>query len=322
MSKLIRAIGFGLVLFPLWAFADEAPVVDASSGGIEVNNTANGHVTSTTIPANNAAALTADSVPAPVAPLSSAEPASLEKIAQQVAYLQQLNLPMQMQQLQQQVQDLRGIVETQSHQLNQIQNQMRSQYADLNNRLSSPSSQSVSGQGGVTAPVTAPINNTTSVPTVSPAIQNSSQEAVPPPPVSKATAERPSDEEIKAYEAAFSQIKAKKYTDAIQSLTAYLQKYPEGTYVANTHYWLGELYSISGANDKATEELMLVATSFSSSDKASNAMLKLGNMAYEQNNFLQAKEWWQKVVKQYPNTAASRIATARLSQLEKSGQSS
>ena len=129
-----------------------------------------------------------------------------------------------------------------------------------------------------------------------------------------------SQQEMEAYEAAFGQIKQKKYSDAIQSLSDYLTQYPTGAYVANAHYWLGELYAISGASDKAISELTLVTTNFANSDKAPNAMLKLGNMAYDQNNLALAKDWWQKVQKQYSNTSAARVASTRLQQLEKAGQ--
>jgi len=330
-----------LLILPIMTWADPVPVVDASPDGVVLNSVstaAQPTVQTTTSPSASisAAVPVQQVVTASNANVPPDKAATLDQVSQQVAYIQQLNLPDQIQQLQQQVQDLRGIIEMQGHKIDQLQNQLTSQYADLNSRLggtslsNNPTGSAASSVLPSTSAVDATVANAGVVGAAAPAPINGDALSKPVAAAGSSSVDSKSttpnaqqmisDVETKMYQSAFDSIKTKKYSDAIQSLNAYVEKYPSGQYVANAHYWLGEMYVISGANDKAVKEYTLLVTNYPQSDKTPGAMLKLGNMADDQSKTAQAKDWWQKLVKQYPNDPAAKTAATKLQMLTQVGQ--
>lgn len=207
----------------------------------------------------------------------------IKRLERQISYLNQLKLSTEVEQLQRAIEDLRGLVEVQGHELQELQKKQRDLYADLDKRISSDgSSQHYSSpmvHGGLTT----------------------------------------TDEEVKVYEAAFDLIKKKHYSEAILNLHQYLKQYPDGQYVVNAHYWLGELFVISGDPSQATAEFNMIINNYSHSEKVPDALLKLGIIAADQSNYQEAKEKWQTLVRKYPNSSAARIAKVRLEQLQRSG---
>ena len=90
----------------------------------------------------------------------------------------------------------------------------------------------------------------------------------------------PMDEQL-SYVAAYEHVKHKRFQEAVPAMQAFIKAYPEGPYVANAHYWLGELYGVNGEYEKALEEFQIVINDFSDSSKLSSAQYKLG-VTYEQ----------------------------------------
>jgi len=208
-------------------------------------------------------------------------------------------LAAKIQQLQQSMQDLRGIVEVQAHSIKQLETQVRNLYADLDRRIAKLSS--------------SPANDAATV-----VAATDIQEPAPVDEQSKKTANVvATPEEMKLFNEAFATIKSKQYSSAITKLLGYLKKYPSGKYVAESHYWLGELYTISGYNDKASTEFNMVVNDYADSNKAPDALLKLGSMVYDQSQFDQAKQFWTTITDKYPSSAAARVAKTRLQALER-----
>jgi len=58
------------------------------------------------------------------------------------------------------------------------------------------------------------------------------------------------------YQQAYSFIKTKHYAEAVQSFQKYLNEFPKGEQVANAHYWLGEVYMVQWQGDKANPNLL------------------------------------------------------------------
>lgn len=147
-------------------------------------------------------------------------------------------------------------------------------------------------------------------------------QAAPSSPVVQATSGVAAEEQVSApekslYDQAIAQIQNKQYSDAIASMKAYLGKYSTtGHYVANAHYWLGQLYAVAGMNDKAREELIAVVNDYPKSDKAPDSLLKLGQIASDNNESSQAKQYWQQIMDQYANSAAARAAAVELQKLQ------
>ncbi|MBN1684278.1 MAG: tol-pal system protein YbgF [Gammaproteobacteria bacterium] len=218
----------------------------------------------------------------------------LSQLEQQMKFLQGMAISSKIQQLQQQVQDLRGIVEIQGHEIKQLQDQQRSLYNDLDERISKFTS---------TSNIVTPISTAN----------------IQPSPEKKTVDQKVSAKEIQVYQSAFQLIKDKQYSDATRALNDYLKNFPSGKYISDAHYWLGEIYLISGDNDHAKGEFFTVANVYPNSEKAPGALLKLGSMAYDQSAFQQAQQWWKTLINKYPKSNEAKTAQTRLSQLESSG---
>lgn len=205
----------------------------------------------------------------------------VQVLQQQVDNLNRLDLPGQIQQLQQAISDLRGIVEIQGHEIQDLKNQLNANAQNAN------------------APST---SSTDTAASAAPDAVSSTD-----------------DDQKKLYDLAFQNIATKDYSRALEGMQAYLAKYPQGKFAANAHYWLGELYAISGDNDQAKQEFNTVISQFSTSNKVAESMLKLGLMSEDAGNTADAQQWFQQVVQKFPNSSAAQLATQHL---QKAGSAS
>jgi tol-pal system protein YbgF len=212
--------------------------------------------------------------------------------------------------MQDQIQTLRGQVEQLTHDLQQVQAQQKSQYTDLDKRLT---------QQAAAPKVSKPVKP------VAAGIADDSGDtlaAAPAPmPVKAATPATQPDvaEEQQIYQTAYNLIKAKKYDEAVTALQGMLQKYPSGQFASNAHYWLGELYGLMGKNDQALSEFGTVVKNYPDSPRLSDAQLKLGLIYAAESKWPDAKTAFKKVVNRYPGSAPARLASEQLKQIKQAG---
>lgn len=126
-------------------------------------------------------------------------------------------------------------------------------------------------------------------------------------------------EEQKIYQTAYGLIKAKKYNEAAATLQKMLQKYPSGQFAANAHYWLGELYGLLGKNDQSVAEFSTVVKNYPESPKLADSQLKLGLIYSAQLKWSDAKSAFKKVITNYPGTSSARLASEQLKQIKQAG---
>jgi len=298
------------LVLPLCVLADEVPVVDAVPANVNTNQqtqTVNSNVDQVqpaSVDSNQSQPQSKgffsrffssdDSSGDQSQPMDT--DSRVKRLEQQFSYIQQLKIPDKIEQMQKSIETLRGLVDTQGYRLQQLEDQQRNLYADLDKRLTV-----LSGKAGTTS-VSAPS-------AIAPQQAGMFSSTV--------SAAALSAKETQAYQKSFGFIQTKKYSDAISVLQDYLKKYPSGQFVSNAHYWLGELYSISGNNDQAIAEFNTVVNSYSDSNKAPDALLKLGLLSFDKEQFDQAKQFWQTLVGKYPNSSAAKIASTRLQQLQR-----
>ena len=200
-----------------------------------------------------------------------------------------------LEQLQQEVQSLRGMVEKQSHEIKQLKAKGRDRYRDLDQRLlklqaGSMSSSSVGGVKPSTTPVKLAPAATTDL-------------AV------KATAKpKPSAEQQRAYQQAYDLIKQKKYDQAVDQLHKFIEIYPSSDLTGNAYYWLGEVYLVMPKFEQARQAFTVVVGSFSAHRKAPDAMYKLGVTYHRLDNLKEAKFYLSEVSKRYPESSAAKLA--------------
>ncbi len=215
--------------------------------------------------------------------------------------------------LQKEVQELRGQLEIQAHDLKLLQQQQVAFYKDLDSRLSggaSTSAKAVTDKPAMDLSVGSkePAPGASAPAKSNPVAKTASTAEPVVTPVSRAN---PADEQI-SYLAAYELIKNKRYDDALASMNTFVQKYPRGGYTANAQYWLGELYLVKKDYAKAIEHFDTVLKQFPTSSKSAASMLKVGYAYAEMGNKPEAQKYLQQVVRAYPNTPTAQLANSKL----------
>ncbi|WP_023639245.1 cell division protein CpoB [Dickeya zeae] len=213
-------------------------------------------------------------------------------------------------QLQQQLADtqrdidgLRGQIQENQYQLNQVVERQKQIYQQIDSLGSqsggqSPSGASSAGNAAASAPAAAsdagaPSNTGTS--SAAPAM----------------TGDANTD-----YNAAASLVLEKKqYDQAIAAFQNFVKRYPDSTYQPNANYWLGQLFYNKGKKDDSAYYFANVVKNYPKSPKAPEAMFKVGLIMQEKGQTDKAKAVYQQVVKNYPNTDGAKQAQKRLDSL-------
>lgn len=255
----------------------------------------------------------------------------------------------QLQQLQREVQQLRGEVEMQGEQLRRMQEQQRTLYLDMERRLQQGGAAAVPPGAAVVpgaAPVTpvapgvpgAPANMTIGgAPAATPPGAEAPASAVPPTPAAPsavapaATATPPAPaatpqagvatpEEQAAYEQALNILREGRYADAAQAYRQFLTTWPNGRYADNAQYWLAETQYVTRQFPQALEEFGKVVNGYPNSAKLPDALLKMGYIHYEQGDWKAARENLQAVTQRFPDSTAARLAGERLQRMDREGR--
>jgi tol-pal system protein YbgF len=189
----------------------------------------------------------------------------------------------QMQQMQEELQQLRGTVEELSHQIDIMQKQERERYLDLDMRINQMQSGSAANK------------------TVAP------QTAAPAAKVDEKT----------LYQQASDQRKNNQFPQAIATLESLLMQAPNGLYAPYSEYWLGELYMVSDPVDldQAKRHFINLLANYPDHVKVPDGMFKLGKLYASKGESAKAKSTLNELVKKHPDKSASRLARELLKTL-------
>ncbi|MEI8055145.1 MAG: tol-pal system protein YbgF [bacterium] len=232
----------------------------------------------------------------------------INKVEQQISNLNEQSLTTKIDELQQRFQKLSGQIEDQKHQIEQLNSQLRSFYQDLNQRLEKPGSEKPKINELADANNTSVAPSVTSeAPIVAADVVDSKKNDEAKPRTDKASLK-----EQQMYQTAIDLLPDKKYEASGSKLRDYLRLYPKGIYVANAHYWLGEINFLQKNYDAAEEEFKTVTDKYSKSRRASDAMFKLALVHQNQGRDVQAKLELKQVIKRYPGTSAAQLAKLQL----------
>tara|TARA_B110000503_G_scaffold114632_1_gene172366 strand:- start:6801 stop:7691 length:891 start_codon:yes stop_codon:yes gene_type:complete len=224
--------------------------------------------------------------------------------------------------LQQELQQLRGIVEELNHDLGRLKQDQKQRYLDLDRRIVSLSTQPPT----VTQPPVAtqvPLSYVAAEPQVISAVGQTSQTDVASTSAqgNDATAvqqtietQTPNDPEAEklAYNAAFGLIRERQYDASIVSLLTFVKDFPQGELVANAHYWLGEVYMVQGDASLAAKSFDYVISKFPEHRKVPDALYKAGVAYQNVGDVDKANQLLQRVLMEYPESSAARLALERV----------
>lgn len=200
----------------------------------------------------------------------------------------QVNLQQQLAELQEELSELRGDTETHAHKLDQIVNRQRELYIEIERRLESIQQQ----------PAPVPVDTSSNL-----SIDESYGAS--------------SLSENEAYDQAVNLIlKERRYDDAIPEFEGFISKFPNSVYIANAHYWLGQLLFNKSEFNKAQQHFDRVISFYPDSNKRSDAMLKQGTVLQRLGKQDEAKQLFEQVVAEYPESNSATLAKSRLSSIQ------
>lgn len=209
----------------------------------------------------------------------------------------------QVEQLQQQIQQLQGLIEQQGFQIEKLQNDLRVRYTDLDQRLSAQQDiitdlQHATQPGGAGAGTATP-------PGASPG-------------TATAPASATTEEEKRAYLAAYDTFRAGGPDKAIPPMLAFVKRYPNSTFVPSAYYWLGEFYLNASTPDQAAaqKQFDIVLANYPTSPKAAAALYKTGAILDLRGKPLEAKKRMQELLEKYPKSPEASLAQSYLDALE------
>lgn len=119
-----------------------------------------------------------------------------------------------------------------------------------------------------------------------------------------------------AYREALAAYHARKFEAAISAFTEIMTVAPTNSLADNAQYWIGESYFSMRNYEKALQAFTRVFT-FPNTNKAADAHVKAGIIYMLMDNKNAAREEMNLVIKQYPNTDAAKIASAKLESIGK-----
>jgi tol-pal system protein YbgF len=227
--------------------------------------------------------------------------------------------------LQREVQQLRGDIEVQAHDMDGLQKRQRDLYLDIDRRLhrletggveTSPAVGAGAAPGvGAAAGSPAPAAIGSAASDVTPSTGSAGLgAAVTAPPV----ALNPADER-KDYDGALEILKEGRYSEASTAFQQFLSKYPGSSYADNAQYWLGEVFYVTREFQSALGEFEKVVTVYPDSSKVADARLKMGYIHYELKDWSKARELLKQVLQSYPGTTSARLAQERLDRMMSEG---
>ena len=200
----------------------------------------------------------------------------------------QAELFYQLQELQQEVMDLRGQVEDQAYQIKKLKKQRKDDYVNLDERITKLSGRKADARSR-TARLTADPSpaSASNLPTGDPAA------------------------EPKVYKAAYALVKNQQFDEALSAFDDFILLYPSGEYAPNAHYWLGELYLYKSDLTQAIKEFGVIVEDYPRHRKAPDAMFKLAKAHHVKGDIETARSMLNRVISDYKKTDSKAPKLAR-----------
>ncbi len=240
----------------------------------------------------------------------------------------------ELQQMREEVRELRGLVEAQGQELENLRRRQRDQYLDLDSRIGA----AAAGSASVVTPAPPrPASGSMTDPAAAAVTPAPLQAEVPRPlaieapevraPIEQApeivtladpgdsgvrALREPSEAERQAYDQAFLALRETRYADAAEGFDRFLIDYPDSSYAPNALYWLGEAYYVTRDFETALAQFQRLLETYPGSGKQPDALLKTGFSHYELGRWERARAALEQVIADHPGSNYSRLAENRL----------
>jgi len=206
-------------------------------------------------------------------------------------------LLLQIEQLRQETQALRGLIEELSYQLSQMSSDQKTRYLDLDQRLGElvriqkdavavkPTQPSPSGVRG----------------------------GFEPSPMAQVTAPEVSDQD--AYNAAFEMIRERKFDEALMALDSFVQAYPDSKLVLDARFWRGQVFDVLGRDQEAIETFKALTLAAPDYRRILQVKVKLGKLLIKNQDVLNGRKILQEVITESPESVEAGLASRELEKI-------
>jgi tol-pal system protein YbgF len=248
----------------------------------------------------------------PIVDLNSAETASESKPAvvrqsPTPRERQQSEQYYQMQVLQDEVRTLRGMLEEINYQLQQIKQRQMDDYLDLDRRVLSLTNSNNTSTGEASG-----VDDAADTAVVDGQVTDDSWRMIETAKVVVDPAEMKADYD----NATKLLLKNRDFDGAISALREHINKFPQSPYVANAHYWLGEIYDVRQQTDLAVKSFRTVVDDFGDHSKAMDARFKLGKLYHKLGETRKAKSLLKEAAKSSGGAGAKARAYLQANNLQ------
>ncbi|MCW8919746.1 MAG: tol-pal system protein YbgF [Gammaproteobacteria bacterium] len=246
--------------------------------------------------------------------------ARMERVLESQSLLQMME---RIDTLQQEMQQLRGQLEEQQHQMAGIKERQRELYLDIDRRMSRleregpgaiPSAPANGAMGMATPPLTSAPLTAANGPATAATVANNSN------PVAVAAADpQKLEQERAAYQQAFELLRELRYEQATAAFRDFLKQYPNGRYAHIAQYWLGEAAYARRDFVQAIKDYEALLQNHPQSAKRAEAMLKIGYSYQELKRGEESKRMMEQLIELYPESTEAGQARNQLKRLKQSG---
>ena len=222
--------------------------------------------------------------------------------AESLSQSAQSELVLMIQQLQAEVRQLRGEIETQQYRVQKLEREQLERYRDVDRRLSAL----ILSGGSAAAPAPQPAAPAAAP---EPTEQTPSQQpvaAAPAPAAPAPAATAVSDSE--AYASAFALVRERRFEEALTAFEGFVATYPSSDRLANAHYWIGEVQLAQQKLEPARAAFQLVVDQFSQHPKRPDALYKLGVAQDRLGDVAARTSTFEQLIANYPKSSAAGLA--------------
>ncbi|MEI6896043.1 MAG: tol-pal system protein YbgF [Psychromonas sp.] len=107
----------------------------------------------------------------------------------------------------------------------------------------------------------------------------------------------------------------KDYQQAIIAFEGFVVEHPKSSLIANSQYWLGQLLYKEQKRNEARNAFLIVTEQYPDSNKRADSLFKIGIIDEYLGEKSSAKTFYEKTLKEYPDSSAASLASKRLKAL-------
>ncbi|MDC3058393.1 tetratricopeptide repeat protein [Litorivicinus sp.] len=210
-------------------------------------------------------------------------------------------LLLQIEQLRQETQALRGLMEELSYQLGQMSSDQKTRYLDLDQRLG----ELVRIQKEAVA--AGPMQGSTTGADLSQGA--TAGRAVAPAP----TTPEVSDQD--AYNAAFQLIRERQFEEALVAMESFVKAYPGSDLVLDARFWRGQVFDVLGRDEEAIEAFKSITLVAPEYRRILQVKVKLGKLLLKNQDVMNGRKILQEVITQAPESVEAGLASRELEKI-------